>query len=50
MRDFPYLFRISAGNGGKAELPEKTKTSPQTGPLESAQQRPGACTEHQEVC
>lgn len=50
MRGFSNLFRIPAGNGGKAELPKKTKTSPQTGSLESAQQCPGACTEHQEVC
>lgn len=46
MRDFLYLFRISTGNGGKAELSKKIKASPQAGSLESSQQRPGSCTEY----
>lgn len=50
MRDTPHLFRISTGNGGKAELPKKVEASPQAGSLESSQQRPGSCTEHQKIC
>lgn len=44
------IARIPTGNGGKAELPQEVAAPSQAGPLESSQQHPGACTEHQKTC